>query len=162
MNAKTSTSLQVTDSIIFKMASRWQPQVWSRKSVLIVEGQPEVRELLSLTLETSPYTVLVAENAQQALALARTHQPDLIVMDVVLPGSMDGLQVCRQLKRDILTRDGYIMILSARGQFSDKEKGYEAGADDYMVKPFSPMLLQRRVREILNTPRRALRDRPVF
>lgn len=121
-------------------------------TVLIVESQPEVRELISLTLETGPYNILLAENAEQALTLARAQRPDLVLMDVVLAGAIDGLELCRQIKTDARTKNAYVLFLTARSQSSDRERGYAAGADDYILKPFSPLRLQQQVRDILNGP----------
>lgn len=150
MNIKPSSTLRVTDGPLYATATRLHSYLLNMKKVLIVEGQPEVRELISLTLETGPYNIILAENSEQALSLARSQRPDLILMDVVLPGSIEGLQLCRQFKTDPRTKDSYVLILSAKGQLTDKEKGFAAGADDYMVKPFSPMKLLQRVKDILN------------
>ena len=132
------------------------------RRVLVVEGQPEVRELISLTLETGPYTILLAEDGERALALARAHRPDIVVMDVVLPGRVDGFDLCRQLKHDARTRSAPVLILSAKSQAADRAMGFAAGADDYMTKPFSPLRLQHRVRELLNgrTPHHAPSPEP--
>jgi two-component system phosphate regulon response regulator PhoB len=121
-------------------------------TVLIVESQPEVRELISLTLETGPSNILLAENAEQALTLARAQRPDLVLMDVVLSGEVDGLELCRQLKSDPRTKNAYILFLTAKSQAADRERGYAVGADDYILKPFSPLRLQQLVRDILDGP----------
>ncbi|MCC7451937.1 MAG: response regulator [Anaerolineae bacterium] len=121
------------------------------KKILIVDDQPAVRELVSVTLEIGPYKILTAENGDQALALARTEMPDLILLDVQMPGgSLDGLDVCRTLKKDARTRQIHIVMLTAKGQDWDKQAGREAGADDYFVKPFSPLELMNKVEAVLS------------
>jgi len=120
------------------------------KKILIVDDQPAVRELVSVTLEIGPYKILMAENGDQALSVARAEMPDLILLDVQMPGgSLDGLDVCRTLKKDARTRQIYIVMLTAKGQDWDKQSGREAGADDYFVKPFSPLELMNKVEAVL-------------
>jgi len=120
------------------------------KKILIVDDQPAVRELVSVTLEIGPYKILMAENGDQALSVARAEMPDLILLDVQMPGgSLDGLDVCRTLKKDARTRQIYIVMLTAKGQDWDKQSGREAGADDYFVKPFSPLELMHKVEAVL-------------
>jgi DNA-binding response OmpR family regulator len=119
------------------------------KKILIVDDQPIVRDLVSATLEVSPYEVLVAENGDQALEIARAELPALILLDIQMPGSPDGLVVCRALKQDPRTKGICIIMLTARGQEWDKQAGYDAGADGYFVKPFSPLELINKVEEVL-------------
>src|SRR5438034_5624107 len=112
------------------------------KKILIVDDQPAVRELVSVTLEIGPYQILTAENGDQALRMARAELPELMLLDVQMPGgSLDGLDVCRMLKTDDRTKSIYIIMLTAKGQDWDKQAGREVGADDYFVKPFSPLEL---------------------
>lgn len=120
------------------------------KKILIVDDQPAVRELVSVTLEIGPYKILTAENGDQALAIARADMPELILLDVQMPGgSVDGLDVCRLLKQDERTNRIHIVMLTAKGQDWDKQAGLEAGADDYFVKPFSPLELMNKVESVL-------------
>ncbi len=120
------------------------------KKILIVDDQPAVRELVSITLEIGPYQILTAENGDQALIMAQSEMPDLMLLDVQMPGStLDGLDVCRTLKSSDGTRNIFIIMLTAKGQDWDKEAGADAGADDYFVKPFSPLSLMQRVEEVL-------------
>lgn len=122
------------------------------KKILIVDDQPTVRELVSVTLEIGPYQILTAENGDLALDIARREKPDLMLLDVQMPGgTLDGLQVCRALKDSADTRDIYIIMLTAKGQDWDKQAGSEAGANDYFVKPFSPLELMNKVEAILNS-----------
>ncbi len=119
------------------------------KKILIVDDHAEVRELVSVTLEIGPYQILTAENGDQALAKAQEELPDLMLLDIMMPGDLDGLQVCRKLKDDERTQGIYIIMLTAKGQDWDKEAGREAGADEYFVKPFSPLDLMSKVEEVL-------------
>jgi len=120
------------------------------KKILIVDDQPTVRELVSVTLEIGPYHILTAENGDQALALAQAEIPDLILLDIQMPGGkLDGLEVCRQLKNADATKGIYIIMLTAKGQDWDKQIGHDVGADDYFVKPFSPLELINKVEDIL-------------
>lgn len=119
------------------------------KTILIVDDQPEVRELVSVTLEIGPYRILTAENGDDALVLAQKEIPDLMLLDIMMPGNLDGIEVCRRLKADDKTKDIFILMLTAKGQDYDKEIGEQAGANDYFVKPFSPLALMKKVEEVL-------------
>lgn len=120
------------------------------KKILIVDDQPEVRELVSVTLEVGPYQIMTASTGQEALDVAREELPDLMLLDVMLPGGgPDGLDVCRELKASSQTRDIFIVMLTSKGQDRDKQLGMEAGADDYFIKPFSPLELINKVEDVL-------------
>jgi DNA-binding response OmpR family regulator len=119
------------------------------KKILIVDDQLEVRELVSVTLEIGPYTILTAENGNQALEIARAEMPDLILLDVMMPNGPDGLEVCSELKNDPNTQSLYIIMLTSKGQEWDVKAGYDSGADDYFIKPFSPLDLMNKVEEVL-------------
>jgi len=121
------------------------------KKILIVDDQVEVRELVQVTLEIGDYQILVAENGQQAIEIAQAEHPDIILLDIMMPGSnIDGLQACRHLKEDPATADITIVMLSAKGQENDIEAGRAAGADDYFTKPFSPIALIEKVESVLD------------
>jgi len=120
------------------------------KKILIVDDQIEVRELVQVTLEIGDYQILSAENGQQAVNIAQAEHPDIILMDIMMPGSeVDGLEACRTLKSDPATSDITIVMLSAKGQDSDIDAGRSAGADDYFTKPFSPIALIEKVEEVM-------------
>ena len=120
------------------------------KKILIVDDQPEVCELVSVTLEIGPYQILTAGNSHTALILARTELPNLMLLDIQLMGSqMDGLEICRTLKADERTKNIHIIMLTAKGQDWDKQAGYDVGANDYFVKPFSPLDLMHKVEAVL-------------
>jgi DNA-binding response OmpR family regulator len=112
---------------------------------LIVDDEPPIIELLAYNLKRANYQVLVARDGEEALAQARQGQPDLIILDLMLP-KLDGLEVCRALRRE---RDVPIIMLTARDAEVDRVVGLELGADDYVVKPFSVRELMARVRNVL-------------
>lgn len=122
------------------------------KTILIVDDQPEIRDLVATTLRIGPYHIIQAGNGPEAIDVARREQPNLILLDVMMPeGGMDGFEVCRQIKADEKTRHAFVMMLTARGQESDIEQGYTAGANDYFVKPFSPLELMTRVHKVMDS-----------
>jgi len=118
------------------------------KKILIVDDQLEVRELVEVTLRSNAYKVFQAESGEEAVETARKERPDLIIMDVMMPG-MDGIEATRTIKGADETKGCTVVMLTAKGQDKDKQAGYNAGATDYFVKPFSPLELIRKVEEIL-------------
>jgi CheY-like chemotaxis protein len=110
--------------------------------ILVVDDEPSVRAMVlaSIRVRANHYRVLEAGNAAEALAQARTDQPDLILLDVALP-DRDGFWVCRQLKADPTTGQIPVIMLTAMGLASDRDQALQAGADGYIVKPFSPRAL---------------------
>ena len=118
------------------------------KTILVVDDEPDVAQLLSLILKTDGYNVLVAVDGQEALERARKEAPDLILLDVMLP-KLDGYRVARMLKFDENYKHIPIIMLTAKIQEKDKKTGMEMGADDYLTKPFEIPILQQKVREIL-------------
>jgi DNA-binding response OmpR family regulator len=113
--------------------------------ILIVDDEPPIIDLLSYNLKQAHYDVVIARDGQQALDQARQEQPDLIILDLMLP-KLDGLEVCRTLRRE---RDVPIIMLTARDAEIDRVVGLELGADDYVVKPFSVRELMVRVKNVL-------------
>lgn len=120
-------------------------------NILVVDDDPRLRELLTLTLNRAGYQVITASNGQQALISAMRDTPDLIVLDVGLP-ELDGLEVCRRLRQ---TSEVPILFLTARDDEIDRILGLELGADDYVTKPFSPRELVARIKSILKRSHRA-------
>src|SRR5216683_4671096 len=114
-------------------------------TILVVDDEPRIVQLVRDYLEHGGFTVLVASDGKEALRSARTGRPDLVVLDLGLPG-LDGLDVARELRRD---GEVPIIMLTARTEESDKLVGLELGADDYLTKPFSPKELVARVRAVL-------------
>jgi CheY-like chemotaxis protein len=109
--------------------------------VLIVEDQPDIRKLIRMTLEFEAYEIIEAPDGEQGLRLAIELLPDLMLLDVMMPGEMDGLQVCHRIKSDPALSSIKVVLLTARGQARDLDAGHNVGADEYLVKPFSPLQL---------------------
>ena len=122
------------------------------ETILLIEDEPKVARLARDYLEKSGYRVLIANDGQSGLATARREKPDLLVLDLMLPG-MDGLDVCRALRRET---DLPIIMLTARAEETDRLIGLELGADDYITKPFSPRELVARVRALLRRAKGAV------
>lgn len=122
--------------------------------VLIVEDELEIANLIQLYLEKDGFTVHLCRDGFQALQMAQTVQPDVIVLDLMLP-RLDGLEVCAQIRQKTGDKDPYILMVTAKGEELDRIIGLSTGADDYLVKPFSPRELVARVRALL---RRSLRQ----
>jgi two-component system phosphate regulon response regulator PhoB len=116
--------------------------------VLIVEDETALVELLRYNLEQAGFRVAVAYDGEEALASVQEDTPDLILLDWMLP-LMSGIEVCRQLRRQTATANLPIIMLTARGEEGDRIRGLDSGADDYVVKPFSPMELVARLRRLL-------------
>lgn len=122
--------------------------------ILIVEDEADIAELIQLYLSKEGFDCHVCRDGNTALAQFKAIQPDLIILDLMLPG-LDGLEVCARVRQQKALKDPYIMMLTAKGEEIDRIIGLSTGADDYMVKPFSPRELVARVRAVL---RRSLRD----
>lgn len=120
----------------------------SGKTILIVEDEKPIREMVSFALGRAGYTLVEAGDIAEAFECLAREVPDLILLDWMLPGA-SGLELARRLKKDELTRDVPIIMLTARGEEEDKVTGLEAGADDYITKPFSPRELQARIKAVL-------------
>lgn len=120
----------------------------AREKVLIVDDEEDILELLDYALARNGYKVIKATTGEEALDLARSELPDLIVLDLMLPG-VDGLDVCRILKSDPDAGHIPIIMLTARGDEADVITGLELGADDYITKPFSPRVLLARAKAVL-------------
>jgi len=119
------------------------------KKILIVDDQVEVRELVEVTLRVEDYQIFQAKSGEEAIEIAKAEKPELIIMDIMMPGGMDGLEATRILKNDPETKDCTIVMLTAKGQQADREAGLKAGASDYFSKPFSPLDLIKKVEEVL-------------
>ena len=120
----------------------------SKETILIVDDEEDIIELIKFNLKNEGYTVLTAQTGEQAIKTAKQSGPDLIVLDLMLPG-IDGLEVTRNLRHDDQTSDMPIVMLTAKGEESDIVAGLELGANDYISKPFSPKVLIARSRAIL-------------
>jgi len=120
----------------------------SKATILVVDDEEDIRELLELNLVQEGYKVLSCETGEQALEIAGSKLPNLIILDLMLPG-IDGLEVCKKLKNTLKTEHVPIVMLTAKGEEADIVTGLELGADDYITKPFSGKVLIARVRRIL-------------
>ena len=128
-----------------------------RPHVLVVEDEQALVELLRYNLEQAGFRVSVALDGEEALAALRDEVPDLVLLDWMLP-LMSGIEVCRQVRRQVATANLPIIMLTARGEEGDRVRGLDAGADDYVSKPFSPTELVARIRAVLRRIRPALAD----
>jgi DNA-binding response OmpR family regulator len=117
--------------------------------ILIAEDEPDIRELVAFTLRFAGYEVTPATNGEEAVKLALQHIPDLIIMDVRMP-KMTGYDACRAMKADPSLKDIPVVFLSAKGQDSEIQTGLDAGAEEYLLKPFAPDQLTARVKAILS------------
>jgi DNA-binding response OmpR family regulator len=120
------------------------------RRILIVDDQPDLRKLIRMTLELGEFEVHEAVDGVGALAQATALRPDLVLLDVMMPGDLNGYQVCEHLKRNPAMSCTLVVMLTARGQAGDIVAGDRAGADGYLVKPFSPFELIERVESMLD------------
>ena len=125
----------------------------SYQTILVVDDEPQIVEIVGDYLKQAGYRVLTARDGQTALTIARHERPDLILLDLMMPGGLDGLDVCRRLRQDHVLRDVPIIMLTARVDETDRLIGLELGADDYITKPFSPREVVARVRAVLRRAR---------
>ncbi|MBN2097738.1 MAG: response regulator [Candidatus Omnitrophica bacterium] len=119
-----------------------------KKRILIADDDADILDVLRLTLPEEEYDVVEAHDGQETLDKVYEHPPDLIILDYIMP-KLDGRAVCQKLKKDVLLRHLPIIMLTGKGEVKDKVQGLDAGADDYMVKPFEPEELLARIRMVL-------------
>lgn len=122
------------------------------KKLLIVDDEPHIRMLIEQTLEEledEDVTFLKAENGEEALEIIKTETPDLVFLDVMMP-KMNGMEVCRRVKKELALDNIFIVLLTAKGQELDRLKGQEVGADVYMTKPFDPEVILEKARKVLH------------
>lgn len=120
------------------------------RKVLIADDEPNIRNILDFTLHAEGFDVVSARNGDDAFTLALGEQPDLIILDVMMPGT-NGYETCRRLKTDRRTARIPVVLLTARGSREDRRLGEEAGADAYVTKPFSPGKLVAAVQDLLGS-----------
>lgn len=113
--------------------------------ILIVEDQADIRKLIRMTLEFDNYELHEAADGDTGIHMVTAVNPDIVLLDVMMPGSLDGFQVCERIKSNPATRNKIVVMLTARGQQSDLQAGTTAGADAYLTKPFSPLELIEKV-----------------
>jgi phosphate regulon transcriptional regulator PhoB len=119
-----------------------------KATILVVEDEPDLREVIRYNLEREGYRVLETEDGEEGLDLLREKLPELVLLDIMLPG-LDGIEICRSIKYDPHTRSIPVIMVTARGDESDIVLGLGVGADDYIIKPFSPRELVARVKAVL-------------
>ena len=123
-----------------------------RPKILIVDDEAHIRMLIEQTLEEledEGVNFLTAENGEEALEIISEEKPNLVFLDVMMP-KMNGMEVCRRVKKELGLNDVYIVLLTAKGQELDRQKGQEVGADVYMTKPFDPETILNKAREVLH------------
>ena len=122
------------------------------QKILIVDDEPHIRMLIGQTLEEledDGVEFFTAENGEIALEIIESERPQLVFLDVMMP-KMNGMEVCRRVKKDLSLHDVFIILLTAKGQEIDRMKGQEVGADVYMTKPFDPEAILSKAREVLS------------
>lgn len=125
------------------------------KKILIIEDDPSISRLVDYSLRHEGYEVITAANGLEGIRKAHNEAPDLIILDVMLPG-MDGFEICQRLRSEASTMQLPILMLSAKAQGIDKDTGLKMGADDYLSKPADPSEIVRRVGSLLARKRRAI------
>jgi two-component system alkaline phosphatase synthesis response regulator PhoP len=123
-----------------------------QQKLLIVDDEAHIRMLIEQTLEEledNNVEFLSADNGEKALEIISSERPDLVFLDVMMP-KMNGMEVCRRVKKELDLSDVYIILLTAKGQELDRQKGHEVGADLYMTKPFDPEILLKKAKEVLS------------
>jgi DNA-binding response OmpR family regulator len=119
-----------------------------RGKVLVVDDEEYIQHILNFSFGAEGYDVLTASDGEEGITKARNEKPDVIVMDIMMP-KMDGYEACKRIKSDPETKDIPVILLTAKGREADRKLGADAGADDYVVKPFSPGRLIERVEGML-------------
>jgi two-component system alkaline phosphatase synthesis response regulator PhoP len=117
------------------------------RKILVVDDEPFILKSLTFVLKKEGFHVDSATNGLEALEVIRKEKPDLVFLDIMMP-KMNGLEVCQWIRQDPQLQDIHVIILTAKGQEADREKGLQIGADEYMTKPFSPSMVVKRIREI--------------
>jgi two-component system alkaline phosphatase synthesis response regulator PhoP len=119
-----------------------------KAKILVVDDEVNITQILEFSIGAEGYEVITASNGEEAVEKARREQPDLIILDIMMP-RIDGYEACRILKSNPLTKNIPVVLLTAKGRDIDKRLGYEVGATDYIIKPFSPNKLIERIQELL-------------
>jgi two-component system, OmpR family, alkaline phosphatase synthesis response regulator PhoP len=120
-----------------------------QKKILIADDNENIREALSYLLEDEGYKLWLAKDGAETLAKVKEVLPDILFLDIMMP-EMNGYEVCRIIKEDPRLKKTYVIMLTAKGQVSEQERGRQVGADEYIVKPFSPMEILAKIKHILD------------
>lgn len=121
--------------------------------ILVVDDEVNITQILEFSIGSEGYEVITAQNGEDAIDKARREQPDLIILDIMMP-KIDGYEACRILKANPLTKNIPVVLLTAKGRDIDKRLGYEVGATDYIIKPFSPNKLVDRIHQLLSVSKK--------
>jgi len=132
-----------------------------KPTILVVDDEPDIRKILEILLESNGYATLSADSGKTALSIVAKQRPDLVLLDIIMP-EMDGYQVARQLREDAVTQNMPIIMISGRNEDVDEILGLELGADDYIRKPFEPVLVLARVKACLRRSMPGERDHITF
>ena len=132
----------------------------SNKTILVVDDEPAIRDMINTALDVAGYNCLQAENAQQAHGMIIDDQPDLVLLDWMMPGT-SGIELIRRLQRDELTKNVPVILLTAKVAEDNMIQGLESGADDYITKPFSPRALIARINAVLRRSEAELPQEPI-
>ena len=122
----------------------------AQKKILIADDNENIREALSYLLEDEGYKLWLAKDGTETLAKVKEVLPDILFLDIMMP-EMNGYEVCRIIKEDPRLRKTYVIMLTAKGQVAEQDRGKQVGADEYIVKPFSPMEILAKIKHILET-----------
>jgi DNA-binding response OmpR family regulator len=120
-----------------------------KKKILIADDNENIRDALTYLLEDEGYALSMAKDGSDALKKVREFHPDILFLDIMMP-EMNGYEVCRVIKNDPKLKNTYVIMLTAKGQVAEQERGKEVGADEYIVKPFSPMEILSKIKNILD------------
>ena len=120
----------------------------SKGKILVVDDEINITQILEFSIGSEGYQVITASNGEEAIDVAKREQPNLIILDIMMP-KIDGYEACRIIKANPLTKNIPVILLTAKGRDIDKRLGYEVGATDYIIKPFSPTQLIERIQELL-------------
>ncbi|HUV37641.1 MAG TPA: response regulator [Patescibacteria group bacterium] len=125
----------------------------NKGKILVVDDEVNITQILEFSIGSEGYEVITAQNGEDAVDKARREQPDLIILDIMMP-KIDGYEACRILKANPLTKNIPVVLLTAKGRDIDKRLGYEVGATDYIIKPFSPNKLVDRIHQLLSVSKK--------
>jgi CheY-like chemotaxis protein len=119
------------------------------KKILVADDNENIREALTYLLEDEGYQLWLAKDGAEAITKVREFRPDILFLDIMMP-EINGYDVCRTIKSDPILKNTYVIMLTAKGQVAEQERGKEVGADEYIVKPFSPMEILTKIKNILD------------
>lgn len=133
------------------------------RTVVVIDDEPHMLRALKYLLEAEGYGVVTADHGEHGMELVRNIRPAVILLDIMMPG-VNGYQVCQQLRQEATTADTYVIVISAKSEYADREQAFQCGANEYITKPFSPQDIARRLKELLpgGQPSELLLEEPPF